>query len=241
MSSSQRAVANLTIETQPQAIIPRPKSSRVLDRQSSRERPSSRAGGGGIVGQRASSANGSRPSSARPYIHEPCSSTLGKFHNGVNHSLMNYSNNGVVTTPGRYSSNTPRSNHPVLEAKQKYKYMTKQKSYVDETLFGNTNANNEQTAYADLYYSLHGQTPRNTSRDYYQQTKNHLSHNLMSNAAPLIVHPPPPGSARPLSSARVDSARKENSDPIDNATGRPGSASQRSTNSRSLPPKPWRP
>lgn len=94
-------------------------------------------------------------SSARPVLHQPCSSTLGKFHDAVNFSLLNEtlsttSRNASATSgrgsPARQplashrsastSSNTPRSDHPVLVAKQKYKYMIKQKSYVDESLFG---------------------------------------------------------------------------------------------------------
>lgn len=59
-----------------------------------------------------------------PIKHEPCSSTLAKFHDGVNFSLY---------LEPHSKPQTPR--HPILEAKEKYKYMTKQKSFVDESLF----------------------------------------------------------------------------------------------------------
>ena len=65
-----------------------------------------------------------------PIKHEPCSSTLAKFHEGVNASLL------LDSSSHQSSSNKPATpRHPILDAKEKYKYMSRQKSYVDESLF----------------------------------------------------------------------------------------------------------
>ena len=159
----------------------------------------------------------SRSQSARnrPVIHEPCSSTLGKFHDGVNYSL--------ISDTSKRGSNTPRSNHPVLEAKQKFKYMVNQKSYVDESLFG---GNTSRQGYHN-FGNMFGKEP-----DIYQRSNNHLTHELMSNLAPLQIHAPLRTDRSNLNSARIDSARykpdtdlKEN---INNARQKPDT-------------KPWRP
>ncbi len=89
-----------------------------------------------LTSTRPISARAARPSSAganslnrknttTPIKHEPCSSTLSKFHEGVNYSLL---------LDSHQKPPTPR--HPILDAKEKYKYMSRQKSYVDESLFG---------------------------------------------------------------------------------------------------------
>jgi hypothetical protein len=237
MSSQTVSNLNINIRTPhlPPNLVTRPRSSRhdkelIPAAVASSSRVSSSR-------RRATSASYLNVTSARPYIHEPCSSTLGKFHDSVNHSLIHEQQQNS----GRSSSrNTPRSNHPVLEAKQKFKYMTKQKSYVDEALFGTTTPNSAQNEYAKFYNMYHGnQQQQQTSVDIYQYTRNHLTHNLMSNVAPLLIHPSPvrrPDSAMSSSrvnSARPDSARKENSDPI-----KDGKTTQRSSQ---LPPRPWKP
>lgn len=102
------------------------------------------------------SSRGRNEKTPRPAQHEPCSSTLGKFHDSVNYSLQGES---VAT---KKQSLQP-INHPIMEAKQKYKYMTNQKSYVDESLFGDS-----------------------SHRQNVLVTNNHLTHNLMSNMTPLI-------------------------------------------------------
>lgn len=109
------------------------------------------------VKQRSNSASSA---SARPVLHQPCSSTLGKFHDAVNFSLLNESSSSASSPLSTramppqitHRSNTPRSNHPVLEAKQKYKYMAKQKSYVDESLFGGNTTS--RSGYISLYIKL---------------------------------------------------------------------------------------
>ncbi|CAF0755319.1 unnamed protein product [Brachionus calyciflorus] len=138
-------------------------------------------------------SNRSQSAQSRPVIHEPCSSTLGKFHDGVNYSLIN----DPITKRG---SNTPRSNHPVLEAKRKYKYMTNQKSYVDESLFGSSTSRNGY--YEQNYGNIFEKQP-----DIYQYSRNHLTHDLMSNLAPLQIHAPLRTNRSNLNSARPDSAR----------------------------------
>ncbi|RMZ93101.1 hypothetical protein BpHYR1_021257 [Brachionus plicatilis] len=160
--------------------------------------------------------NRSQSACNRPVVHEPCSSTLGKFHDGVNYSLVN-------ENTSRRGSNTPRSNHPVLEAKQKYKYMVTKKSFIDESLFGNTTPRYSYQNYGDMFQK---------EPDIFQFSKNHLTHDLMSNLTPLQIHAPMPSSRRNLDSARTISARsrvdielKENINCI-----------------KSKPPiKPWRP
>lgn len=144
------------------------------------------------ISARVVSAKSNRSQSARnrPVIHEPCSSTLGKFHDGVNYSLINETS--------RRGANTPRSNHPVLEAKQKYKYMVNQKSFVDETLFG---GNTSRQGYQN-FGNMFGKEP-----DIYQRSSNHLTHELMSNLAPLQIHAPLRTDRSNLNSARIDSAR----------------------------------
>ncbi len=95
--------------------------------------------------------------SAQAVNHEPCSSTLGKFHDSVNYTL----NGESLAT--KKQSHYPK-NHPIIEAKQKFKYMTNPKSYVDESLFG------------DSTHRRNSLTTNNT----------HLTHNFMSNMTPLI-------------------------------------------------------
>jgi len=73
----------------------------------------------------AGSKNQNRNNAITPIKHEPCSSTLAKFHEGVNYSLL---------LESHHKPPTPR--HPILDAKEKYKYMSRQKSFVDESLFG---------------------------------------------------------------------------------------------------------
>ena len=105
---------------------------------------SSRPGSTSSTSMKKRSNSASGTSGARPVLHQPCSSTLGKFHDAVNFSLLNnelsLTSRAITSTPppplASHRSNTPRSDHPVLVAKQKYKYMTKQKSFVDESLFG---------------------------------------------------------------------------------------------------------
>lgn len=135
--------------------------------------------------------NRSQSASNRPVVHEPCSSTLGKFHDGVNYSLVN-------DKTSRRGANTPRSNHPILEAKQKYKYMVTKKSFIDESLFGNSTPRFSYQNYGDVYQK---------DIDVFQFSKNHLTHDLMSNLAPLQIHAPLPSNRSNLDSARINSAR----------------------------------
>ena len=96
------------------------------------------------------------PKTSQAVNHEPCSSTLGKFHDSVNYSLIGES------VSAKKQSHYPKT-HPIIEAKNKFKYMTQQKSYVDESLFGDS-----------------------THRRNSMSNTNHLTHNLMSNMTPLI-------------------------------------------------------
>ena len=161
----------------------------------SARRPSSR--------QQLYSARNKRPQSAgrpMPVKHEPCSSTLGKFHDSVNHSLM-LDSSFVKKSP------RPNVNHPVLDAKEKYKYMTRTKSYVDESLFGSF-------------------TPRQNRQDINQYLGNHLTHDLMSNMAPLIHTP---GLSRPSSARSVIDSQNTESNKV--VTQKPPTPA----------PKPWKP
>ena len=133
------------------------------------------------------SASSRRLDSAKPVKHEPCSSTLGKFHDSVNYSL----NSSGLASSRRNQSAKLNEHHPIVEARQKYKYMENQKSYVDESLFGSATHRS------------------NTNNDSYN-IRNHLSHNLMSNMAPLIHNPPlrvAPSSARQQQPDRADEVR----------------------------------
>lgn len=149
-------------------------------------------------------------------VHEPCSSTLGKFHDAVNYTLVNGSSS-------RRRSNTPRSNHPIIEAKQKFRYMVTKKSFIDESLFGNTTPRYSYQNYGDVFQK---------EPDIFQFSRNHLTHDLMSNLAPLQIHAPLSSYRNNLDSSRINSARprtdsqlKENVDYL-----------------KSKPPiKPWRP
>lgn len=134
-----------------------------------------------------------RSQSARnkPVVHEPCSSTLGKFHDGVNYSLVNGNSS-------RRGSNTPRSNHPIIEAKQKFRYMVTKKSFIDESLFGNSTPRYAYQSYGDIFQK---------EPDIFQFSRNHLTHDLMSNLTPLQIHAPLSSNRNNLDSSRVNSAR----------------------------------
>jgi hypothetical protein len=100
------------------------------------------------------------------------------------------------------------SNHPILEAKNNYKYMLRQKSFVDESLFGSTSR---------------PQTATNTSN-------HHLSHNLMSNLAPLIVTSPFRSEHNPDSHPNSSRSQVENN-----------SIKENTQNKQIKTSKPWRP
>lgn len=170
MSSKAATNVNINLNNIENALTSRPLSARIASAKSS---------------QRSQSAK------HRPVIHEPCSSTLGKFHDGVNYSLIN-------EPSVKRGSNTPRSNHPILEAKQKYKYMTNQKSYVDESLFGSCTPRHGYEANGNM---------TNRETDIYQYTNNHLTHDLMSNLAPLQIHAPLRSNRSNINTSRLDSAR----------------------------------
>ena len=141
-----------------------------------------------------------RPSSnVKPIKPEPCSQTLGKFHDAVNFSLL-------IEPHG----DKKHVRHPIIDAKEKYKYMSRQKSYVDESLFGSC-------------------TPRSRN-EMPTQLNNHLTHDYMSNNAPLMFN---------VRSARSDlgSARSHTSQtnmPQNDLNNRPGSSGQKIF-------RPWRP
>lgn len=171
----------------------------------------------------AKSTNRSNSARARPVIHEPCSSTLGKFHDSVNYSL-------VGETTSRRGSNTPRSNHPILEAKQKYKYMAKQKSFVDESLFGGNSTSRG-------FYPSSDNTP-----DIYQYSKTHVTHDIMSNVAPLQIRVGLHSSRSGAGSARVDSARSNKPDDSSKLTKENNTPNDVPTATYQInKPKPWRP
>ena len=149
------------------------------------------------------SASSRRLDSAKPVKHEPCSSTLGKFHDSVNHSL---NSTGSISSR-RNNSAKLNEHHPIVEARQKYKYMENQKSYVDESLFGSA-------------------THRSNVNDNYN-IRNHLSHNLMSNMAPLMHNPP-------MRSA-VSSARQQQPERADEMRDKVVEQPPRA------PVRPWRP
>lgn len=133
---------------------------------SSRPPSSSRPGSARLKTRPASAG---RARGAAPIQHEPCSSTLAKFHDGVNFSLME-------PRGGRQS---PR--HPILEAKEKYKYMSRQKSFCDESLFASN-------------------TPRQSNRHDNRYIGNHITHEYMSNQGPMTFN-------APIRTNRPDSAR----------------------------------
>ena len=180
----------------------------------------------------------------RPVLHEPCSSTLAKYHDSINQSLTHepitpsnvrpdsakYRSSSTHNLSAATASNQTLSQHRILEAKQKYRYMVKTKTFVDESLFGPTTSRpssaNQWNA-ADL-----------SSRNNYgaASNSNHLTHQLMSNMAPLI-HTPPVRSGQ--NTERTDSARS-------NLRGEIGAGqlSQRPSSARRPPSgnvKPWRP
>ena len=87
---------------------------------------------------RINSARARSAQQQQPIKHEPCSSTLAKFHDSVNFSVLG---------DAHATRQSPR--HPILEAKEKYKYMPRQKSYCDESLFAsNTPRLNHDNHYA---------------------------------------------------------------------------------------------
>jgi hypothetical protein len=141
-----------------------------------------------------------------PIKHEPCSSTLGKFHDAVNFSLVLDHHNTTAT------SRKEEPAHPIMAAKNKYKYMVRQKSFIDESLFGNTSA--RQRPPISNRYGL----------------GDHLSHDLMSNLAPLIVNPP----IRSINSARSDTSN--------NLSLKPRNNEDKITKlDKTITSKPWRP
>lgn len=196
----------------------------------------------------------------KPVKHEACSSSLGKFHDGVNASLMNESLGGVASARAQRTAHPPA--HRIQSAKQKYRYMTNPKSYVDESLFGNPNSNaiiasaSRQRQVEDIDFSNdhYLQVANNNSRPSSSRgggRTSHLTHNLMSNKTPLYVNP-----RRPRSSSMMSvSARQQqiglplkSNDASDHmeinevermASARLGSARQ---NKNGKPPyqKPWK-
>lgn len=160
-----------------------------------------------------------QPPPTQPIKHEPCSSTLGKFHDSVNFSLV------LDTTRSRAHHPPPiESPHPLIEAKNKYKYMVRQKSYVDESLFGNTSARSLTNRRGS--FGNGGNVP---SPKLNQYLNNHLTHDLMSNLAPLIVNPP--------IRSQLNSARSVTSEinKIDSTTSTKNDLTSRK------PIKPWKP
>jgi hypothetical protein len=138
--------------------------------------------------------------SIKPVKHEPCSSTLAKFHDSVNNSLM-YDN---IASSRKNIPHPPI--HPIQDAKNKYRYMLKQKSYVDESLFGGSGGNLATPRSITPSF-----TNNYENHNLNQNFNNHLTHNLMSNMTPLIINPRPrsasasgPLSARPVSSREAD-------------------------------------
>jgi hypothetical protein len=208
MSTARVANIELNIEPPPDKVkagqinVSRPPSGRVPSANSTKLRSNSARG-------------------ARPVLHEPCSSTLGKFHDGVNYSMLNDS-----SAVYRRGSNTPRSNHPILEAKQKFKYMTKQKSFVDESLFGGNTTSR-----------MH--MPTNGDTDFYQSSGNHVSHDIMSNMAPLQIRAGLQSNRSNLNSARADSARSIKQDELSKRTKE--NSTPYELKYQSDKPKPWRP
>jgi hypothetical protein len=159
--------------------------------------------------------------SIKPVKHEPCSSTLAKFHDSVNNSLM-YDN---IASSRKNIPHPPI--HPIQEAKNKYRYMLKQKSYVDESLFGGSGGN---------LATPRSITPSFTNNYDYQNVNqnhnNHLTHNLMSNMTPLIINPRPrSASASGPVTARPRTARQEDSDKINSEMN----------SSKLTYQKPWKP
>jgi hypothetical protein len=184
--------------------------------------------------RRPKSSKPSTDEAIKPVKHEPCSSTLAKFHDSVNNSLM-YENSGGISSRSRQNNVAHPPIHPIIEAKQKYKYMLNQKSYVDESLFGGSGGN--------LMVTPRSTTPNNFFNNYNngyeyvnQNLNNHLTHNLMSNMTPLIIN------ARPRSASASGSAR---------ASARPVSARQQEqsralddanvSTSKLIYQRPWRP
>jgi len=153
-----------------------------------------------------------------PVKHEPCSKTLSTFHDAVNSSLIH---------EYRHEPSSAKSSHRILSAKDKYKYMAKQKTYVDESLFGST-------------------TPRPWSASNSRNELNrltsgssHLSHHLMSNMTPLIVNSPIPTAQNTArSTARgTETARTTN---LNLFTQSEENLSVQRSEKRPLQ-KPWRP
>jgi hypothetical protein len=148
---------------------------------------------------------------AKPVLHEPCSSTLAKYHDSINQSIIistspkktlertKSSTSFKPTQPFGSSNNT---NRRVLEAKEKYKYMTNPRTFIDESLFGSPQLQSSRS-HSNIYMN---------NDNYYlnHQAKDHLSHLLMSNYSPLIHNPPPQSSSTKSTTERSDSARSTN-------------------------------
>ena len=163
--------------------------------------------------------NKAASSSTRPVKHEPCSTSMAKFHESLNNSLL-------AGEQGHHAAAAHPPPHPIIEAKRKFRYMTNPKSFVDESLFGNVG-----TVAQQQHMGESGQS-RPMSRS---SSGAHLTHNFMSNKAPLLV------SAAPASS-RPDSARST-AQRSESATPRPQSARQQQQQQQTLAKyqQPWRP
>lgn len=151
-----------------------------------------------------------RPISAQPVLHKPCSATLSKFHDSVNYSFI--VGGTKLNTSSKNTSFVDSEYEMRKQIRDKYKYMTRTKTYVDESLFGTPNA----------------QLIRETPREFYTPpTSKHLSHSQMSNIAPLIHSSP---FNTPLSATRSEQQVNQNVNDLV-VTNRPQTPSKR----------PWRP
>ena len=139
------------------------------------------------------------------YSHEPCSATLNKFHDSINNSFEEKRTDRSHATQGQM--------HPIIQAKQKFKYMTRERTYVDESLFG-PSKNDESV-----------RRPYNGFEERYASS--HLTHQLMSNMT--LMHSTPLSSM--ANTPRTTSARSTSS----TARKRPDSSAQK------RPVVPWRP
>ena len=156
---------------------------------------------GSVAFSNSTTAKPALASDAQPVIHKPCSLTLGKFHDSVNHSLTIHKD----FNDNQQSSN--QRNYQIFKAKDKYKYMLRLKTYVDETLFETGSKKYKHDFPNDFNVA---------------PSANHLSHALMSNIT--SIHSPSPKTpivtsrSEPQSASNITAQRSQSARNIKSAT-----------------------
>jgi hypothetical protein len=145
---------------------------------------------------------------------------MGKFHDSVNYSLCVGGSNLNTSKQSSTKHHDEEQMDARAKAKEKFKYMTRTKTYVDESLFGSSNPIQQKR----------GDTPK----EFFSSSDNHhLSHSQMSQITPLIHN-------IPIVTARQNSARgvadmAQVNDLINN------SQDTRNLSSSKTRSKPWKP